>query len=121
MGNEPIMGFPSTSQDNYQLNVINILRHAARSFGRQQIVSVRPDGRKLRFTYSQTYDRVKRLANALTGLGASVGDRIGVIGWNCHRHLEAYYAIPGTGAVLLLLNIRLAPGDLSYVINHAET
>ncbi|MGM0453965.1 MAG: long-chain-fatty-acid--CoA ligase, partial [Thermodesulfobacteriota bacterium] len=32
-----------------------------------------------------------------------------------------YYAIPGTGAVLLLLNIRLAPGDLSYVINHAET
>jgi len=121
MSNQPIMGFPSTSQNNYQLNVTNIIRHAARSFGRQEVVSVRPDGTKLRFTYNQTYDRVRRLANGLKGIGAEVGDRIGVLGWNCHRHLEAYYGIPGMGAVLLLLNIRLSPVDLSFVVNHAET
>ncbi|MFW5937100.1 MAG: long-chain-fatty-acid--CoA ligase [Desulfosalsimonas sp.] len=119
MGATPIMGFPSTSQDDYQLNVINIMRHAARSFGGQELVSVRPGGNKLRFTYADTYARVKRLGNVLTGIGAEIGDRIGVLSWNCHRHLEAYYAIPGTGAVLLLLNIRLAQPDLSYVINHA--
>lgn len=114
------MGFPATSQDDYQLNVINILRHAARSFGRQEVVSIRLDGSRLRFTYEQTYERVKRLGNALTGLGAQIGDRIGVIDWNTHRHLEAYYGIPGMGAVLLLINIRLSPTDLAYVINHAE-
>ncbi len=120
MSSKPIMGFPATSQDDYQLNVINILRHAARTFGRQEVVSIRLDGSRLRFTYKDTYARVKRLANALTGIGAQVGDRIGVIDWNTHRHLECYFGIPGIGAVLLLINIRLSPPDLSYVINHAE-
>ncbi|MCU0598541.1 MAG: long-chain fatty acid--CoA ligase [Desulfobacterales bacterium] len=117
---KPIMGFPATSQDNYQLNVINILRHAARSFGRQEVVSIKLDGTKLRFSYNDVYDRVKRLGNALTGIGAQAGDRIGVIDWNSHRHLECYYGIPGMGAVLLLVNIRLSPVDLSFILNHAE-
>lgn len=118
--NKPIMGFPATSQDDYQLNVTNIIKHAARSFGRQEVVSIQLAGERLRFTYAQTYDRVKRLANALTGIGAKIGDRIGVLDWNSHRHLEAYFGIPGFGAVLLLLNIRLSPTDLGYVVNHAE-
>ncbi|MBC2717795.1 MAG: long-chain fatty acid--CoA ligase [Desulfobacteraceae bacterium] len=120
MGSKPIIGFPATSQDNYQLNVTSILRHAAKSFGRQEVVSIRPDGTKLRFTYKEIYSRVKRLGNALTTIGAEVGDRIGVLDWNSHRHLEAYYGIPGIGSVLLLLNIRLTPQDLGYVVNHAE-
>ncbi|RJP36282.1 MAG: fatty-acid--CoA ligase [Desulfobacteraceae bacterium] len=121
MGSKPIMGFPATSQDDYQLNVTRILQHAARSFGRQEVVSIKLDGSRSRFTYAQTYGRVKRLANALTTIGAGLGDRIGVLDWNDHRHLEAYYGIPGIGAVLLLLNIRLTPADLAYVVNHAET
>ena len=120
MSNKPIMGFPSTSQDTYQLNITNILRHAARSFRKQEVVSIRPDGSKLRFTYEDVYARVKRLGNALTGIGAQAGDRIGVLDWNSHRHLEAYYGVPGIGSVLLLLNIRLSPQDLGYVVNHAE-
>ncbi len=118
--NQPIMGFPATSQDDYQLNVTNIIKHAARSFGRQEVVSIQLAGERLRFTYKETYDRVKRLANALTGIGAQIGDRIGVLDWNSHRHLESYFGIPGIGAVLLLLNIRLSPTDLGYVVNHAE-
>jgi fatty-acyl-CoA synthase len=121
MNRKPIMGFPSTSQNDYQLNLLNILRQAAGSFGQQEIVSIRLDGSRLRFTYRETYNRVKRLANALTNIGAGIGDRIGVLDWNDHRHLEAYYAIPGIGATMLLLNIRLSPVDLGYVINHAET
>jgi fatty-acyl-CoA synthase len=115
-----IKGFPSTSQNDYQLNVINILRQATSSFGRQEIVSIRPSGR-LRFSYKDSYRRVCKLGNALKTIGAEVGDRIGVLDWNTHRHFEAYFGIPGTGAVLLLLNIRLSPVDLAYVINHAET
>ena len=118
MPSQPIMGFPATSQDDYQLNVTNILRHAARNFGRQEIVAYHLAGVQ-RTTYGDTYRRVRRLANALKKIGAETGDRIGVMDWNSLRHFEAYYGIPGIGAVLLLLNIRLAPPDLIYVINHA--
>ncbi len=114
-----IKGFPSTSQNHYQLNVINLLRHGARSFGKQEIVAKKLTG-EIRYTYKAAYDRVKQLGCALKTIGAQVGDRIGVMDWNSHRHFETYFGIPGTGAVLLLLNIRLAPVDLTYVINHAE-
>jgi acyl-CoA synthetase (AMP-forming)/AMP-acid ligase II len=121
MKTKPIMGFPATSQDNYQLSVIQMMRQASQSFGGQEIVSVNLDGSKKRFTYKETYNRVKRLGNALNGIGAEVGDRIGVLDWNDNRHLEAYFGIPGIGAVLMLLNLRLSPVDLSYVINHSKT
>ncbi len=114
-----IQGFPSTSQNDYQLNVINIMRQAAKSFARQEIVSVRGK-EKLRFTYAETYGRTMRLASALTALGAKPGDRIGVMDWNTHRHLECYYAVGGMGCVLLLMNLRLSPVDLAYVVNHAK-
>lgn len=119
MKRHPIIGFPSTSQDDYQLNVINILRQAAKSFGRQEIVSIRGTQRT-RFTYREAYHRVCRLGNALKAIGAEAGDRIGVLDWNTNRHFECYFGIPGTGAVLLLLNLRLSPVDLAYVINHAQ-
>lgn len=115
-----IKGFPSTSQDNYQLNVTNIIKHGARNFGRQEIVSKKNDGTMFRYTYKDAYTRIQRLANALTRLGAGVGDRIGVMTWNTHETYEMYFGIPGTGAVMLLLNIRLAPQDLVYITQHSE-
>lgn len=114
-----VKGFPATSQDDYQLNVTNILRQAANSFGSQEIVSRRHDGSMLRYTYKEAYDRIQRLANGLEGLGVKLGDRIGVLAWNTYENYEIYFGVPGTGAVMLLLNLRLAPQDLSYVINHS--
>lgn len=115
-----IKGFPSTSQHNTQLNVINIIRHAARNFGRQEIASRMENGTMFRYTYRDAYERMQRLANALGRIGAKVGDRIGVLSWNTYRNYEIYFGLPGTGAVMLLLNLRLAPHELSYVINHAK-
>ena len=67
-----VKGFPATSQDDYQLNVTNILRQAAGSFGNQEIVSRRHDGSMLRCTYKEAYGRIQRLANALEGLGVDM-------------------------------------------------
>gem|GEM_PF-6211675 len=100
--------------------MINILRQASKSYGRQEIVSIR-GAQRLRFAYRDSYRRVRKLGNALKAIGAEVGDRIGVLDWNTHRHFECYFGIPGIGSVLLLLNLRLSPVDLVYVINHAET
>lgn len=116
---EIIKGFPATSQDEYQLNVTNIIKHAARSFSGQEIASRKHDGTVFRYTYGEAYGRMGRLANALAGLGVKVGDRVGVFAWNTYENYEIYFAVPGTGAVMLLLNLRLTPQDLAYVVNHS--
>ena len=69
---EIIKGFPSTSQDTYQLNVTNIIKHGARIFGRQEIASRQHDGSMFRYTYKDAYVRMQRLANATERLGLEV-------------------------------------------------
>ncbi|MDY6820132.1 MAG: long-chain-fatty-acid--CoA ligase [Deferribacterota bacterium] len=120
MNDKIIKGAPSTSNDDYQLNTITLLRHAARSYPEQEVVSRKNDGNLFRYNYGECYDRVKRLANALTELGVKPGDRIGVMEWNTHRFCELYFAISGIGAVLLQLNPRISADYLTYVINHSD-
>ncbi|MGB9736626.1 MAG: long-chain-fatty-acid--CoA ligase [bacterium] len=116
---DTIKGFPSTSMDDYQLNMINIIKQATNSFANQQIVSRKMDGTIFRYTYKDAYERIQRLANAIIDLGLSIGDRIGVLEWNTYRFYEMDFGIPGIGAVLVQLNPRLSTQELSYVINHS--
>ena len=114
-----VRGFPSTMIDDYQLNVISILKHAAKWWGEREIVSRNLDGSIFRYNYEKAFERVCRLANALESLGVGVGDRVGVISWNTHRFYELYFAIPGIGAVILQMNLRLHPREIAYVANHS--
>ena len=70
-------------------------------------------------TFAEVADRVDRLAAALHALGIGEGDRVGTFMWNTQEHLEAYFAVPGMGAVLHTLNIRLFPEQLAWIVNHA--
>ena len=85
----------------------------------EEIVTATENGVR-RQTYKQTRDRAHQLAHALAETGIAVGDRVGTFMWNGSRHLEAYQACAGMGAVLHTLNIRLSEKDLEYIINHAE-
>ncbi|MFX0136635.1 MAG: long-chain-fatty-acid--CoA ligase [Candidatus Hodarchaeota archaeon] len=114
-----IKGFAADPEGNYQLNVINLVKHAVRNFARQEIISRKINGTLFRYSYAESYERMKRLANALKSIGVEVGDRVGVLAWNHHQHYEIYYGVPGIGAVMVSLNLRLAAQDLSYVINHS--
>ena len=73
-----------------------------------------------RCTYGDIHRRSKQVANALTALGVKTGDRIGTLAWNGYRHMELYYGVSGTGAVLHTINPRLFPEQVVYVANHAE-
>jgi len=85
----------------------------------EEIVTASVSGR-VRLTYANIRARACQLAHALSALGIAPGDRVATIMWNGHRHLEAFLAVPSMGAVLHALNIRLAPRELEYIINHAE-
>ena len=98
---------------NLPLTPIRFLRYAEQQYPRSPAV-VCGD---VRFTYAQFADRVARLAGALRLSGVKPGDRIAFLSGNCHRLLEAYYGVLDAGAVLLPLNIRLAPGELAYILN----
>ncbi len=91
------------------------------------IVYRNPDtGQYYRFTWLDWYRRTCRLANALRALGVRAGspgqpgDRIATMALNHHRHLELYYAVPCTGAVLHPINIRLSLEHIIYTITHSE-
>jgi len=107
-----------TMQD-FPLTIGMLFRHGAAVHGDAEVVTFEGEGSR-RATFAQVADRTERLAAALTRLGVEAGDRVGTFMWNDQEHLEAYFAIPGLGAVLHTLNIRLFPEQLTYVANHAE-
>ena len=84
-----------------------------------EIVTATADGAR-RQTLAETRARAHQLAHALAAFGIRPGDRVATFLWNGSRHLEAYHATAGMGAVLHTLNLRLAASDLEYTIGHAE-
>ncbi len=97
---------------NHPLLISGILEHAAAQFGDQEIVSRETHGLLHRSTYAETANRSRQLANALTQMGLKASSAVGSIAWNNHRHLEAYYAVSGSGMVMHTYNPRLHPQQL---------
>jgi fatty-acyl-CoA synthase len=102
------------------LLVSSLLIHAERHHGDQEVVSRRVEGDIHRITYRELAARSRRLANALAARGVALGDRVATLAWNGYRHMELYYAVSGSGAVLHTLNPRLHPDQLVWIADHAE-
>jgi len=102
------------------LLLTSFLNRAERFFHSKKIYSRTSATTIHEFTYKEYVKRTRRLADALTKLGMERGMKVGTFAWNHHRHLEAYFAVPCAGAVLHMINIRLSPEHIAYVINHAE-
>jgi fatty-acyl-CoA synthase len=73
----------------------------------------------LRLTYEQLFARCDRWSSVLASWGVRHGDRVAYIAPNTHAQLEAFYAVPQLGAVLVPLNYRLAATDFAYMIAHS--
>ena len=96
------------------LTPMEFARRARRVYADREAVV---DG-ELRLTYGQFFERCDRWSAALQAMGVRQGDRIAYIAPNTHAHLEAYYAVPQIGAVLVPINYRLLSDDFEYIINH---
>ena len=97
------------------LSPLDFARRARRLHGDREAVV---DG-DLRLSYEQFLDRCDRWSSALQGLGVGQGDRVATIAPNTHAQLEAFYAVPQLGAVLVPINYRLTPEDFVYIVNHS--
>ena len=72
-----------------------------------------------RFTYSEFFERCDRFSSFLRRLGVGAGDRVATLSWNSHGHLEAFYAIPQIGAVIVPINYRLTADEIAYILQHS--
>ena len=97
------------------LSPLEFARRTRRLHGHREGVV---DG-ELRLTYEQFFDRCDRWSSCLQQLGVAPGDRVATIAPNTHAQLEAFYAVPQIGAVLVPINYRLTPADFVYIINHS--
>jgi len=108
-----------STMSDYQLTTGSIFEHGVKVHAQSEVLTWEGDHAR-RATFREMGDRVRQLARALRRLGIGPGDRVGTLCWNTQEHLEAYYAIASMGAVVHTLNIRLAPEQLTFVIDHGE-
>ena len=74
----------------------------------ERVAVAHEDGRRI--TYGELEERCHRLANALRARGLRHGERVAVLSPNAPAILEAHYAVPLAGGVLVAINTRLATG-----------
>lgn len=105
--------------DEYPLTLTAVAQRAERFHPERAIVTRRPGGEVERTDYATALGRARRLAAGLRGLGIEQGERVATLLWNQVEHLELYFAVPCSGAVLHTLNPRLHPHELAYIAAHA--
>jgi fatty-acyl-CoA synthase len=98
-----------------ELNPVDFLRRAAYVYP-EKIAVV--DGER-RYSYAQLAERAWRLANALRAAGLRKGDRVATLLFNCSPMLEAHFAVPAAGGILVAVNNRLAGPEVGHIVHHS--
>ncbi|MEE2996291.1 MAG: AMP-binding protein [Pseudomonadota bacterium] len=99
------------------LTMRSALERAERLFGANTaIVDI-----EAHFTWKEHMDRVRRLTAVLQDEGIGKGDRFGIICRNTWRHCELLHAGYWNGSIPVPVNYRLAPPEVRYILEDAET
>lgn len=75
------------------------------------------EGRQL--TYGQLFDRATSLAAHLAASGVRRGDAVGVLSRNSSHVIELHFAAAALHAVVVNINIHLAPRELAFILADA--
>ncbi|PHR28319.1 MAG: acyl-CoA synthetase [Desulfotalea sp.] len=106
----------STSVNSDILSPISFLNRSANVYPNKVAVVYE----EKRYTYREFLCRVNQLANALVAQGIGTGDKVVFIGPNIPPLLEAHYAVPMIGSVLVCINTQLSSPDYLYIIDHSD-
>ncbi len=97
------------------LTMTSALVRAGRNFGDRPAV-VDDEGAA---TWTQHLDRVGRLAGGLASRGIEAGERFGILSRNTYQLFELLHAGYWSGRIAVPINIRLAPPEIAYILDHA--
>ncbi len=71
-----------------------------------------------RYTYREFEERVNRLASRLRSDGLRKHDRVAFLCPNTPAILEAHFAVPAAGGILVAINTRLNSAEIGYILEH---
>src|SRR5438105_12361855 len=112
--NQYSIGLDKTPANYVPLTPLSFLARSAAVY--PDHVSTVYEGRS--FTWSQTYERCKRLASYLARRGVGEGDTVAAMLPNVPAMNELHFAVPMVGAVLNTLNIRLDVHSIALQLDH---
>ena len=72
-----------------------------------------------RYTYREFEERVNRLASQLRKAGLQKHDRVAFLCPNIPALLEAHFAVPAAGGILVPINTRLSSDEIGYILEHS--
>ena len=98
-----------------ELTPVDFLRRSARVYPDKTAVI---HGRR-RYSYAQFAERAARLASGLHAAGFVAGDRVAILSPNAPALLEAHFAVPAAGGVLVPINTRLQTSEIDYILSHS--
>jgi fatty-acyl-CoA synthase len=106
---------PQPAPWDEHLTPLSFLERAASAFRDKRAVVYGEQ----RYTYGEFASRVNRLASALRGVGLEAGDRVAVLCPNIPPMLEAHFAVPLAGGIIVAINTRLAADDVTWILEHS--
>jgi long-chain acyl-CoA synthetase len=71
-------------------------------------------------TWSEVFDRAKRVSGALADAGVVPGERVAFLDRNCIEYFEVFFGCALLGAVSVAVNWRLAPSEMAAIIDDAQ-
>lgn len=72
-----------------------------------------------KYTYYEFAERVNRLASGLRNIGMQKHDRVAFLCPNTPAMLEAHYAVPAAGGILVAINTRLNSQEVGFILKHS--
>jgi long-chain acyl-CoA synthetase len=98
------------------LNLASIIEHHARMTPNREAIVCGDT----RLTYAQLNAYVNKIANALTELGISYGDKVALACLNLPYFPAVYYGILKVGAAVVPLNVLFAPREVAYHLRDSD-
>lgn len=77
-------------------------------------------GKDYRYTFAHMNQRINQFASLLAEAGIKAGDRIAVMAKNNEQVLTVLFGAAKTGVITTVLNFRLAPPELAYILNDCK-
>lgn len=109
-------GLGRRSANHVPLSPLSFLRRAAEVYPTR--AAIRYEGTEQ--SWVETYERCRRLADALRDCGVGANDTVAVLCPNTPAAVELSFAVAMAGGVLNMINTRLDAALIGFILDHGE-